>query len=568
MNECKISSNSGGGIYADSSSSDGGQLTLNGCQISSNSASSSGGGLYAGGNLDSIAMHGCEVSSNKCIAAGCLGGGVYFHPSSESITATALTASMMNCQFTSNFAGKGGAIALYRSSTANCYGCHFSDNEAYFGGDVYLDAVTSSGTVYFSAFNVMPCPDSGYGGLTQGTPVDVYNREHDGGNDGGLYVSYLCGALLPTPLPVFHPTPMPVFPPTPMPTIHPTSVPIPMPTAGPFPIPTLIPVSSPSTVPFPVPTLMPSLNPTSVPIPAPTSMPTPSPTTVPFPAPTPERVVIFIESSGSVGLSMASSTLVGVAAAAAALFIFGGLRFILNRQRRKDPVRSDQVPDIELETPVSIDDGGADKSIVAAHGIELVSGGSASFAQDGDREEKQDGEAAVSEADLAASLEHAAAALHGHKDKTAEEGTPAEPVVTVSPLSKLAARVIATQNMYLDEEGRMGIVPGRFVRSEGRRRLRSDAMPSRPKSSSPGRLLNAENPYIRTAVAASSAAARSGGRGESSGRPSRMFVQDEEQDEEGAVNMADLAGALEITDAPLQPLRPPPPPSGPPKSPN
>ena len=45
-------------------------------------------------------------------------------------------------------------------------------------------------------------------------------------------------------------------------------------------------------------------------------------------------------------------------------------------------------------------------------------------------------------------------------------------------------RAMASRSMYLDEDGRVGIVPGHFVRSESRRRQRGDAARDRTATTS------------------------------------------------------------------------------------
>ena len=76
------------------------------------------------------------------------------------------------------FPQHGGGICLVDASEADCTGCHFADNSAPYGNDLYL---YDSG----STFTASPCPPDDYTGTVDGT-LDV------AGANSGTYNSYTC----------------------------------------------------------------------------------------------------------------------------------------------------------------------------------------------------------------------------------------------------------------------------------------------------------------------------------------------------------------------------------------
>jgi len=185
-----------------------GNLTVNNCSFSGNSAVDRGGAIAdAGGNLT---VNNCTFSGNTANGTAPytgLGGAIAAYPSGANISTAYPTVSINNSTFSGNTATDGGAIydsgMLFNAKKPQMAisGCSFSGNSATNGGAVYLDpgcsenvtisntsflnntATQQGGAIYAPPGVLLTVTQDTFSG---NTPNNIYGSYTDGGGNIGL----------------------------------------------------------------------------------------------------------------------------------------------------------------------------------------------------------------------------------------------------------------------------------------------------------------------------------------------------------------------------------------------
>ena len=185
-----------------------GNLTVNNCSFSGNSAVDRGGAIAdAGGNLT---VNNCTFSGNTANGTAPytgLGGAIAAYPSGANISTAYPTVSINNSTFSGNTATDGGAIydssfSLPKNPDMAISGCSFTGNSATNGGAVYLDpSDTEHVTISNSSFvnntatqqggaiwaqTSFPAVTVTQDTFSGNTPDNIYGNYVDGGGNHGL----------------------------------------------------------------------------------------------------------------------------------------------------------------------------------------------------------------------------------------------------------------------------------------------------------------------------------------------------------------------------------------------
>jgi len=171
----------GGGVYLNN-----GTFTMEGGEISGNTATTTGGGVYSN---YSFTMKGGKISGNTATTTG---GGVY-------MTSSASSFSMMNsCEISDNTAtGNGGGVYLNGGTFTMDNSGKISGNKAVSGGGVFVNSGTfdmSGGTIGGTATDKNSATSSGGGVYINGGTFTMSGTSKISGNTttasgGGVYVA-------------------------------------------------------------------------------------------------------------------------------------------------------------------------------------------------------------------------------------------------------------------------------------------------------------------------------------------------------------------------------------------
>jgi hypothetical protein len=171
VSNCVFSGNqccSGGGIYNNAYEGGSATLLVSSCAFSNNSAA------YGGGLFNEAGFGSASAWVNNSTFSGNIGGSYGGAIVNDGISTTNATLVVSNCTFGSNSTGgAGGAIANYDFGTVTAINSTFTNNQAFYGGALYIDGGYANATI-----TVNNCTISGNSAQFSGG--GLFSQAHNG----------------------------------------------------------------------------------------------------------------------------------------------------------------------------------------------------------------------------------------------------------------------------------------------------------------------------------------------------------------------------------------------------